>query len=120
MDVAPSSYVLPADHVSSLGEGNTLAGMDFLKKVGPHGIKKIMAKHGITGRKKRKHGGPVTATRGIPIMAAGGEVVLSPQEVSEIGDGDANRGHAMLDEWVVKNRKKHVKTLQKLPGPAHD
>ena len=120
MDVAAGSYVLPADHVSSLGEGNTLAGMSYLKKIGPHGIKKLIEKEGIKSHntKARKRGGSVGHP--IPIAAAGGEHVMSPKDVAVIGDGDMDKGHAMLDSWVVKNRKKHIKTLSKLPGPAQD
>jgi hypothetical protein len=29
-------------------------------------------------------------------------------------------GHRLLDNWVVENRKNHVKTLQKLDPPAKD
>jgi hypothetical protein len=120
MDVPAGCYVLPADHVSSLGEGNTLAGMEFIKKLGPHGIKKLIEKEGIHGHrlKPRKSGGAVGHP--VPINAAGGEHVITPEDVSTIGDGDIDRGHSMLDAWVVKNRKKHIKTLSKLPGPAKD
>ncbi len=120
MDVAAGSYVLPADHVSSLGEGNTLAGMEYLKKIGPHGIRKLIQRHGVVGRalggaaKSFRYGGPV------PIAAAGGEHVMSPSDVAIVGGGDLKKGHTMLDAWVVKNRQKHIKTLRKLPGPAKD
>ena len=54
----------------------------------------------------------------VPIMAAGGEYVIPPHIVMAIGGGDAKKGHAILDKWVVSSRKKHVSTLRKLPGPA--
>ncbi len=120
MDVAAGSFVLPADHVSSLGEGNTLAGMEYLKKIGPHGIRKLIERQGIKGKsvKPRKRGG--TVGHPVPIAAAGGEQVLSPEEVATIGGGDVDKGHSMLDAWIVANRKKHISTLRKLPGPARD
>lgn len=131
MDVGSGSYVLPADHVSSLGQGNTLAGMEYLKKIGPHGIKKMAAAGGPKvpkiprlglKRKKFAEGGAPEDHAGspVPINAAGGEFVIPPEDVAIIGDGDLQRGHAILDHWVVSNRKKHVKTLRKLPGPARD
>lgn len=133
MEVGSGSYVLPADHVSSLGQGNTLAGMDFLKKLGAHGIKKMVTrlpgapkKPSIPriGAKRRKFalGGSPEDTAGapVPINAAGGEHVIPPEEVAIIGDGDLQYGHALLDHWVVSNRKNHVNTLRKLPGPAQD
>jgi len=53
-------------------------------------------------------------------MAAGGEHVLSPDQVMKVGGGDIKKGHAILDHWVKENRKTHIKTLSKLPPPAKD
>lgn len=57
------------------------------------------------------------ATEGVPIVAAGGEYVISPEEVSHIGGGSVDAGHKILDAFVLKMRKKTIKTLQSLPGP---
>lgn len=129
--VPSSSYVLPADHVSSLGQGNTAAGMKILSRMfpgssgGPYGAGGMGIAHGM-GLPRPPHvapsdrGGARGAVPGTPvdIMAAGGEFVISPDDVARIGGGDVKRGHEILDRWVVANRKKHVKTLKKLPGPA--
>jgi hypothetical protein len=56
----------------------------------------------------------------VPIMAAGGEHVISPEAVMKLGNGDMDRGHRILDEFVKHVRKKTIKTLKKLPGPAKD
>jgi len=56
--------------------------------------------------------------RPVPIMAAGGEYVLSPQQVMRVGNGDLNRGHRILDEWVKMTHKKYAKTIANLPPPA--
>ncbi len=131
--VASGGYVLPADHVSSLGEGNTQAGMSILQHMfgneGPYGIgKNPKIKHGAglpkppglkTGmRRMRADGGDVGEDNPVEIMAAGGEFVIPPHIVEEIGGGDIDKGHKILDKWVVSNRKNHVSTLRKLPGPA--
>ena len=58
--------------------------------------------------------------QGVPIVAAGGEYVLSPDQVRAVGRGDPKVGCAVLDEFVKRSRAKHIKTLQKLPGPAKD
>ena len=138
MNVPGGSYVLPADHISSLGQGNTQAGHAIVNSMfspgGPYGMGKTMGiKHGpgaprAPGLMKipRATGGASDAggARGdgtgepIPINAAGGEHVLTPDEVARVGGGDIKRGHAILDHWVVSNREKHIKTLRKLPGPA--
>lgn len=102
IEVPPGAYVLPADHVSSLGEGNTANGLAILEEMFGDGGEPMQP----------------SDAKGVPIYAADGEYVISPEKVAEIGGGDINAGHKILDEWVVENRKNHIKTLSKLPGPA--
>jgi|SRR5580704_3616018 hypothetical protein len=68
---------------------------------------------------RQKHGG---AARGagpaVPINASGGEFVIDPAEVSRIGDGNVDKGHLVLDKWLVRLKKEAANTLAKLPGPA--
>ncbi len=122
MSVPSSSYVLPADHVSSLGQGNTLAGMKVLGRMFPNSN----IKHGM-GPPKPPHMPGMMSDRGgargdgpgaVPIMSAGGEFVVDPVDVANVGGGDVKQGHDILDHWVKSHRKKHVKTLSKLPPPA--
>lgn len=121
--VPNQSYVIPADIVSSHGEGNTIAGFKVLKRVfggtpygggnGPYG--QSGGPYGLALGKK--HGGEVGA---VPVVIAGGEMVLSPEEVARAGDGDMDMGHRVLDEWIKRTRKKLINTLQSLPGPKKD
>jgi hypothetical protein len=60
------------------------------------------------------------ATSGVPIVAAGGEYVIPPEDVVRIGGGDLDHGHKVLDSFVKKMRQKTIKTLQSLPGPKKD
>ena len=60
------------------------------------------------------------ATNGVPIVAAGGEYVIPPEDVVRIGNGDLDHGHKILDSFVKKMRQKTIKTLQNLPGPKKD
>jgi hypothetical protein len=60
------------------------------------------------------------ATSGVPIVAAGGEYVIPPEDVVHIGGGDLDHGHKVLDAFVKKMRQKTIKTLQSLPGPKKD
>jgi len=53
----------------------------------------------------------------VPIVAAGGEFTISPEVVKDIGHGDLNKGHKVLDAFVLHVRKQHIKTLKNLPGP---
>jgi hypothetical protein len=56
----------------------------------------------------------------VPIVAAGGEYVIPPEDVVHIGGGDLDHGHKVLDAFVKKMRQKTIKTLQSLPGPKKD
>ncbi len=56
----------------------------------------------------------------VPIVAAGGEYVISPEEVERIGNRYLADGHKILDAFVKKMRKKTIRTLQSLPGPKKD
>ena len=95
IDVPAESFVIPADVVSALGEGNTNNGMEILTRMF----------------------GKENAGKGVPIMAAGGEFVVGPKAVSRVGGGDLKKGHANLRDFVSRVRKDHIKTLRKLPGP---
>lgn len=106
MHVPSGSYVIPADIISAMGEGNTMAGFkimnDITKMYGD--LPKAFASGGETGEK-------------VAIVAAGGEYVIPPEIVVSIGGGDMEVGHAELDDFVKKMRAKTVKTLKSLPGP---
>ena len=162
MHVGNGSYVLPADFVSSVGEGNTLNGLSILKMMfspkpygataGPWGAQNfpmargpgppkaqqprvvgfprfqvgpgvaqnvVRPQMGQAQSQVQKFGGSVPDGPGAtPIMASGGEFVIPPAEVRRRGGGDIAKGHRILDAWVKSVRKDHIKTLQKLPGPA--
>ena len=127
VDVASGAYVLPSETISHLGENNTLAGLDRLKKMGAQGLKRLVRSCDGAAEILRKHkakGGSVGANKTghaiLPVIVAGGEHVLSPQEVAIVGDGDVELGHRLLDNWVMKNRRKHIETLRKLRPPAKD
>jgi hypothetical protein len=104
MHVPSGSYVIPAEEVAYLGEGNTLNGFKNLDE--------------IVG--KFDNDGSFNDGKPVAIVAAGGEYVIPPHAVAGIGDGDLAKGHRILDEYVKKLRQKHIKTLQKLPPPKRD
>lgn len=104
MHVSSGSYVLPADIVSALGEGNTMNGFKI--------VDDMNAQHHDDGR--FANGGTV------PIVAAGGEYVIPPHAVAGFGKGSLDTGHKVLDEFVKHVRAKTIKTLKKLPGPKKD
>ena len=103
MHVASGSYVIPADIISAMGEGNTMSGFKQMKWI-----------LSGAGALPRASGGSVPA---VPIVAAGGEYVITPHEVMWAGDGDLDMGHRVLDDFVTGMRAKTIKTLKALPGP---
>lgn len=141
--VPAGSFVVPADVVSGLpgAEGNSLAGHNALNKLfssgpfmpdaAPYGAStpklprgntiphQIHAEHALT----RAKGGKVEDDEPLPegnidIMAAGGEFVVPPEVVKQIGVGKLTRGHDILDKFVLECRKKNIADLRKLPPPV--
>ena len=195
MHVASGSYVIPADIISAMGEGNSMAGFKVAKNIfsapGPYGQSAESLPYGASGMPygvpspKRADGGGVGykmvekmmggsgqgtsfaapapaaakpslssvmmggsgrsaqapaaktelndmytpysrnyasggATDAVPIVAAGGEYVIPPEDVMHLGSGDIDHGHKILDVFVKKMREKTIKTLQGLPPPKKD
>lgn len=99
INVLSGAYVLPADVVSGLGQGNTLGGAKMLD-------------HVFSAAPKGAHSG-----ERVPIIAAGGEYVVPPHAAEWLGDGDMKTGHERLDQFVKMVRAKNVHTTKNLPGP---
>jgi hypothetical protein len=123
MHVPSGSYVIPADIVSAAGEGNTLAGFRVMRRIfggSPYGGKQEPYGQSPSPYNEPLPGKAEGGTATVPIVAAGGEHVVSPEEVMSLGGGDMEAGHRALDEFVKRMRKETIKTLQKLPGPKRD
>lgn len=143
LNIAPpaGSYVIPADIVSGLGEGNSIAGAAILNKafqVGPWntaqppmhrgpgvGIPRPPPTYGRWQQEFRgalptaKKGGKVDEHVGkpTPIIAASGEFIVPPDVVMSIGGGNMKRGHNALDDWVIKKRGEINKEQRNLKPP---
>lgn len=115
LDVGPGSYILPADTISHLGQNNSLAGAKVANRLfGKRGTNLGLKGRPRMGRMFMASGGQSDS---VPIRAAGGEYVLDPEQVRGVGGGDLDRGHAVLDQFVMNIRKHHIKTLKGLPKP---
>ena len=117
MHVHSGSYVIPADIISAMGEGNTEAGFKvantiFTPMTDMTGLPGEDAQLGLPGKAE---GGAIAPP--VPIVAAGGEYVIHPKDVTRIGGGNIDLGHRELDSFVKMMRAKTVQTLRKLPGP---
>jgi hypothetical protein len=125
LNVLAGSSVIPSDVVSGLGQGNTDAGhaiLDKMFKSGPYGMNLPRAKAGSrVGTRKSSlskmnfaEGGEVPTT---PIVAAGGEHILSPDQVTTVGGGDIDLGHQILNNFYEQVRAKTIKTMRGLKPP---
>ena len=126
MNVKSGSYVIPADIISSMGEGNTMAGFKIARKMfssSPYSQEaKQPYEEAVQPYAEGKPYGARAAGGETPveIVAAGGEYVISPEDVAKLGGGDMNHGHEILDHFVKGYRAKTIATLKKLPGPKKD
>lgn len=144
--VPNDAHVLPADIVSGMGEGNTLAGFKIAQRLPmsmflvhnrtegtPYGEGSGLPyrqgkmpygqgdmPYGVPA--VRKSGGPVASDddAGVPIVAAGGEHVYSPHDVWLWGGGDIGKGHEIIDSFIKQYRAELIKKLDSLPGPKKD
>ena len=128
MHVVSGSYVIPADIIGAMGQGNTMAGFKVAKSIFSqpfYGSKGAGAGAPYASSPMpygqpaphRAAGGPVNA---VPIVAAGGEYVIHPRDVIRLGSGSLDDGHRILDEFVKRMRAKTIETLEALPGPKKD
>ena len=90
--VPANSHVIPADVVSHYGQGNTLRGMEVMKKM-------FGADDDGSGAK-------------VPVYLSDGEYVVSPKGVAARG------GHDAIDKFILQSRQDHINTLANLPPPA--
>ena len=134
MNVRGGSYILPADIVSGVGQGNSMAGSSILNKffkMGPYGdaMSRIAAPKVNYGKsmsmrlpamkqpKFAEGGQEDNPNESVPIVAAGGEMVIPPHVVRRLGGGDMKHGHQILDHFVLHMRKKNIEDQKKLKGP---
>jgi len=126
MNVKSGSYVIPADIISSMGEGNTMAGFKIARRMfSSKPYFQESAQPYSEAPQPYAQGKPYGARADggaspVEIVAAGGEYVIEPDDVTRLGGGDIDHGHDILDHFVTGYRKKTIDTLKKLPGPKRD
>jgi hypothetical protein len=129
INVKSGSYIVPSDTVSAIGDGNSQAGAQILghmlashaAKMSPHegmiDLPQMKRPRRLRAKRLLSAGGEA---REIPIIAAGGEFVIPPEDVQMIGGGDLDKGHSELDRFVLAIRKGAIKTLKGLKPPRVD
>lgn len=126
--VEAGSFVFPADVVSALGEGNTDAGNRIIEQLFtaaqggeiPEPIARVFPKMKASKKSTPKLYSDIDMNeRGtVPIIAAGGEFVATPDMVASLAGGDVDEGHTFLDALSQAVRADAVDTLKKLPPPV--
>lgn len=138
ISVPSGSYILPADVVSGIGEGNTLAGASVIDKMmhalpygiqgshhgggGSMGIPRAPAAHMMKQDEDfepvKRGGTPKDKGHGeaVPIVVAGGEVLLHPGTLIQ-KFGSLKKAHAVLDKFVLNARHQTIKDTRALKGP---
>ena len=125
MAVPKDSYVVPADVIGGLGQGNSDAGAKIVNDMlHPHRMKLRLvgarhkpglafgkAPHGMAA------GGPADAGEPVDIIAAGGEMVIPPDDVLAVGGGDMKEGHRLFDQFVLGARKQIAQRMMRLAPP---
>jgi hypothetical protein len=125
VSVPNGSHVIPADVVSALGQGNSNHGHAVLSKLfpmstGPFGSPAPLH----TGKKPfpkllKATGGSIPDDK-VDIKASDGEFIIGPEDVAEIGGGDQERGHKILDQFILQSRSDNINDQQNLPPPVKD
>lgn len=101
LSVPKGAYVLPADVVSGLGDGNTMAGAKRLAGMMPN----------VSGVERFAGGGIADGVQDVPIRVSPGEFVVHPAHVDALGGPEA------LDRLVAGVRDANARVAQGMPAP---
>lgn len=115
--IKPNSFVIPADVVSGVGEGNTSNGAELLHKM--FGLKPgttpYVGASPISSESVGFANGGVA--QDVPVLLSGGEYVVHPDSVKRLGNGDLSEGHKILHKFVTMSRQKNIQKLKRLKPP---
>jgi hypothetical protein len=99
--VPANSYIIPADVVSGLGQGNTDAGARRLRRM----LAKVPPRSSWS------------AIRMVPVRLSGGEYQVPPGTVAGLGGGSPTRGALVLEELVRAVRDRVSRHMRAAPPP---
>lgn len=106
VDLPHGSFVLDANTVSALGDGNSVAGRKKIREM----LNQLNA-----GICEITHD-----TRLVPAAISSGEFTIYPHHVSAFGGGDLEAGHKKLKSFVKKLRKDKKMNVMDIPPEAKD
>jgi len=119
------SYVMPADVVSAMGQGNTMAGaraLSGLMSMSPFNANAARAPkgRGMTAKRMKRFADGGATEEEVPVNLSGGEFIFPPEAVAAFGNGDMQHGHEVLDAMVKEIRRKNLAHISQLPPPRKD
>lgn len=107
--VPADTYIMPADVVAALGQGNSLHGAHVLD----HTVRRLHARPQLAGSGRL----PRNPKPSVDVALSGGEYRIPPSAVAAIGRGSVDAGAGHLDRLVVGLRHKFAQHLHTLPPP---
>lgn len=100
-------YIVPADVVSALGNGDTNSGGKTINNwINQHSDKATMDAYADGG-----------SSRTLDADLSSGEARLPGHVVRKLGKGSSDKGADMLDKWVLGIRNQYKEHLASLPAP---
>ena len=99
-NVPAHTYIIPADVVSGLGDGNSAAGGAILDRIVKHAPKM-----------------PPTHRQLVSVRLSGGEYRIPPEVVIGVGRGDPKKGADHFDRLVKMVRTKTVSAINHQKPP---
>jgi len=119
LPVENDSFVIPADVVSALGDGSSLAGAAKL-----HAMFELTSARRIASFWEREAYNEAYADGGrvrnpVKVWVSSGEFIVSPMQcLGRFPGGDIHTAHDELDLFVLSTRVAWIGTLLKLPPPV--
>ena len=98
--------MVPADVVSGIGQGNTLAGAKGLAGGLPKGLPGFARGGGVTGEPDL-----------VPAKVSAGEFFVHPAHVAALGGGSLKAGSDRLDAMVTRVRGTNARVATRMPPP---
>jgi hypothetical protein len=106
VDLPHGSFVLDANTVSAVGDGNSIAGRNKIRE--------------MLNRLNVGIGEITNQTKLVPAAISSGEFTIYPHHVSALGDGDLKAGHKKLKSFVKNLRKDKKMNVLDIPPEAKD
>jgi len=113
--VPADSFVIPADVVSIAGSGNSVAGAKMWGQ-----LLGMDAAPKATAPQSSGPGGQMATGGAAPrsdVILAGGEIIVPPEKVRQLGGGSISKGQAVLREAVKRFRTHEIARLKSAPPP---